>query len=115
MTDKTDNMRKLAAKVAALTDAQRAELAAKMPVITVKQHPLSIRNQILCAFQSESPVTVVGGFKQWIEAGRCVRKGEKGIYIMHPCTKKGEGESDESTFFRFAAIFDISQTDALAL
>ena len=110
--DKTQ-MRKLAAKVAAMSEDQRSELATKLPVITVERHVLSGRNAILCAWQFEVAPTVVGGFRQWQAAGRCVRKGEKAAYIMHPCTKKSELSDETSTFFRFAPIFDISQTDSL--
>jgi hypothetical protein len=108
----TTKMRELAGLVAKLSDEQRAEIAAKTPVITIERHSLSVRNAILCMYQIPS-VTVVGGFRQWLAAGRCVRKGERAAYIMHPCTKKGNDGEDGGVFFRFAPIFDISQTEEL--
>jgi hypothetical protein len=36
--------------------------------------------------------TYVAGFRRWLEFGRYVKKGEKGIAILAPMTYKGEGE-----------------------
>lgn len=106
-----------AAKVAALDDGQRAALAQSMPVVTIEGHPLSLRNNLLCVMQCAAPVTVVGGFRQWLAHGRCVRKGEHAMYILHPCAprKPADGEDAGQMYFREAAIFDVSQTDALDL
>lgn len=103
------HLAEFAAKVAAMPDADRAALAMKMPVTTIEGHPLSLRNNILCVLQSPDPITIVGGFRQWLAAGRCVRKGEKALYILYPCSKKDD--SDARIFFREAAIFDVSQTE----
>jgi len=108
-----EKMRKLASEVAAMTDAERAAMAAKILVITIERHVLSVRNTILCVMQCRT-VTVVGGFVQWKTAGRCVKKGESALWIMHPCTKKTDTGEPGETFFRFAPVFDISQTDALS-
>lgn len=108
-------MKKLAAyaeKIAAMPEAERAALAQTMPIVTIEGHPLSLRNNILCVLQSPRPLTIVGGFRQWLSAGRCVRKGEKALYILHPCAKKSADDSEKSgVYFREAAIFDVSQTD----
>lgn len=106
-----------AAQVAAMTEAQRAELAARFPIVTIERHALSVRNNILCAMQTPAPLTIVGGFRQWLNAGRCVRKGEKALYILCPMTRKaGEGDKADTegnvTFFREVPIFDVAQTDA---
>ena len=104
-----------AEKIAAMPEADRAALAQTMPIVTIEGHPLSLRNNILCVLQSPAPVTIVGGFRQWLGAGRCVRKGEKALYILYPCAKKSEETSEKSeVFFREAAIFDVSQTDVKA-
>lgn len=58
--------------------------------------------------------TNVSGFNQWLDAGRCVRKGETGIAIWCPCKKKAKaGEEENDVYFRIGYVFDISQTDVL--
>lgn len=64
------------------------------------------------------------GFNKWKEAGRVVRKGEKGLKIFAPSKRKirdeetGEKLIDEATgkdreqeFFIMVSVFDIAQTD----
>ena len=46
-------------------------------------HRYSLRNTLLIAFQCPH-ATHVAGFRRWLELGRCVRKGEKGIRIFAP-------------------------------
>jgi hypothetical protein len=43
----------------------------------------SFRNQLLIGLQMPD-ATYVRGFKAWIDAGRCVRKGETSIRIFAP-------------------------------
>jgi hypothetical protein len=106
-----------AKRVAALTEDQRAALAASMPIINIEKHALSIRNNCLIALQTSAPVTVVAGFRQWLAAGRCVRKGESALWILAPMTRKAKAEDqtddDTVTFFREVPVFDIGQTDEL--
>jgi len=102
-----------AARLATLTKEQRATMAQTCPIVTIEQHPLSLRNNLLCMWQIATP-TVVGGFRQWLVAGRCVRKGEKAAYIMHPCAgRKADDGTDGKMYFRETAVFDISQTEAI--
>lgn len=103
----------LSRKIAAMDDIQRAQLAATMPIVTVAGHALSVHNACLIAMQCHS-ATVVGGFKQWIAAGRCVRKGEHGMMILVPASKK-DPETGEAgkTFFVPSYVFDVSQTEEL--
>lgn len=107
------HLAELAAKLAAMTEAQRAAVADRYPVVTVEGRTISVRNMCLCAMQSAAPVTMIGGFKQWLTAGRCVRKGERAIYILHPCMTKGEDGEESVAYFREVPVFDVSQTDAL--
>lgn len=99
-------------QIAAMCDEEREALAARSPIVTIEQRPLSARNQCLIAMQRPS-ATIVGGFRQWLNAGRCVRKGEKGLTILVPAAKKGKpdqpAESDSVWFMR-GTVFDISQT-----
>jgi hypothetical protein len=103
----------LARQIAQLSDEQRAALAMQCPVTTCEGHTLSIRNQALIALQFPA-ATLVGGFRQWLKAGRAVRKGEHGfmIWIASGGDVKEDGTADETRFL-IGTIFDVSQTDAL--
>jgi len=109
-----DKMKAYAAQVAAMTEGERADVAARMPIVTIEGHALSVRNNVLCAIQASAPVTVVGGFRQWIAHGRCVRKGEHALYILRPCEKKSDdADGETSRFFLSVPVFDVAQTDVL--
>ncbi len=95
-------------------------------------HRYSFGNQILIAIQAPA-ATRVAGFGTWKSLSRQVRKGEKGIAILAPCTYRPK--TDESTptqdtdnatnadaeqnsptrrqlrGFRAAYVFDVAQTD----
>lgn len=119
-----DKMKAIAAQVAKMTEDERAAIAERMPVVTIAGHVISARNTVLLAMQQESPVTIIGGFRQWLEAGRVVRKGEKAAYILRPVTRKtegaqdgagdaGAGGEDVSRFFIQVPMFDVSQTNPM--
>jgi hypothetical protein len=80
-------------------------------------HRYSLRNTLLIAFQCPH-ATHVAGFRQWLELGRCVRKGEKAIRIFAPVRyrRPDEEQTDDKQTepqlvgFRLAAVFDVSQT-----
>jgi hypothetical protein len=125
---KNERLKAIAAKVAAMSEDQRAAIAEQMPVISIAGHVISARNTCLLSLQLPGPVTVVGGFRQWLDAGRCVRKGESAAYILKPATRKaraadgaeagaeagpdGSGETAVS-FYVPVPVFDVSQTDIL--
>jgi hypothetical protein len=55
------------------------------------------------------------GFRQWIEAGRQVKKGAKAIYILAPCMKlKKDEDTDEEklvlTSFKAVPVFRVEDT-----
>jgi antirestriction protein ArdC len=83
-------------------------------------HRYSLRNTLLIAFQCPH-ATHVAGFRRWLELGRCVRKGEKGIRILAPIRYRNSGGEQADTSeseqrlvgFRLAAVFDVSQTEPL--
>jgi antirestriction protein ArdC len=83
-------------------------------------HRYSLRNTLLIAFQCPH-ATHVAGFRQWLELGRCVRKGEKAIRIFAPVryrrTDDEQSDHKETELqlvgFRLAAVFDVSQTEPL--
>lgn len=87
----------------------------------VSFHDYSLNNQLLIACQRPD-ATRVAGYRKWQEMGRQVRKGEKAIEILAPCTKKRKVQVDspdgpieeEKRFvvgFRPVSVFDISQTE----
>ena len=127
MRDKRPNpnkerARELAKSIAAMSDEERQEFAMRAPVLTVDGRILSGKNQMLAAMQLQT-VTMIGGFRQWIGAGRVVKQGESALYIWIPSTRKiggdaadegaAGGEIEETRFF-LAPVFDVSQTQELA-
>lgn len=84
---------------------------------TCKFHNYSVNNIILIMMQKPE-ATLVAGYKAWqSKFKRQVRKGEKGITIIAPCShkvvKEVDGEEVEKvwTSFRATTVFDISQTE----
>ena len=109
-----DRFNELCKKIKAMGDGEKAKWVEEAgAVITVEGRALSPRNTILCYFQRPG-VTMVGGFRQWLAKGRCVRKGEHGLSILVPCGggKEQEGEIGD-VFFIAGTVFDVSQTDEL--
>ena len=119
MKPKKERVDELRAYLKSLTEDQRKEIADNLGYHNIEGHIFSGRNQVLLSFQTMGDNSVqgtFGGFKQWIKAGRFVRKGEHGHLIMFPSSQKIEkenGEADELKRFYFASVFDISQTDEL--
>lgn len=102
--------RKLAGDIGRMTPEARAALAAKLPVIaTVEGRSLSPFNQCLIASQCPT-ATLVGGFRQWIKAGRCVKKGEHGLALWVPTSTSEENGGDGETHFLMGTVFDVAQT-----
>lgn len=111
--ERREKFAQLVKQVADLTDEQRAELASKMFVTTCEGHTLSTTNQMLVALQF-GEATIVGGFNQWKAHGRTVKRGEHGIMIWIPKTKREEDEPRETPEYFFTGyVFDVSQTEAL--
>lgn len=90
-------------------------------IISITGKPLSLFNS--CLILSQFNASVVGGFNQWKEAGRVVKKGEKGIQIYFPAFGKSEEAADgaeasaegeqQSKRFRIGYVFDVTQTDEI--
>jgi len=120
--------------VAALVDS---EAWRAMLDTAARFHNYSLGNLLLIALQAPT-ASRVAGFRTWQSLGRQVRKGERGIAILAPCTyrpKRGtgaqEGANDDTEGaaaqgggaeetrpvrrqvrgFRRAFVFDIAQTD----
>lgn len=114
-------------QVADTPELERIEMANRLGLVTCEGHSLSPGNQYLIALQCPT-ASVMGGFRQWLKHGRCVRKGEHGAMIWVPTGSKSVNEpttakaeivtADESngagdTRFIIGTVFDIGQTDAL--
>lgn len=108
--------------VSAMSEDERADLARRMPIVNVTGHSLSVFNNCLLIKQSSgAPLTIVGGFKQWLAAGRCVAAGQHGYAIWYPRGKRkaadgpeaADDEKRSAVSFGTATVFDISQTVAL--
>ena|SRR3990167_5982280 len=118
--ERRNTFRALAGKIGRMTADERGALAASLPVIaTVEGRTLSVFNQCLVASQCPT-ATLVGGFQQWIKAGRVVCKGEHGLAIWVPTHAKadpnaqsGEMSSADETRFIMGTVFDVSQTDEI--
>lgn len=108
-------MRALTKRISAMSKPERDQLAATCPVVTIEGRALSLKNQCLIALQMPT-ATVVGGFRQWLKAGRCVKKGEHGACIWIPLGRKNketdETEQSDSRAFILANVFDVSQTES---
>ena len=106
--------RKLAHDIGAMPDDKRAELARTLPVVvTVEGRTLSPTNTMLVVMQCPS-ATIIGGFRQWLKAGRVVRKGEHGLSIWIPSGIKNDDNGvPDDVHFLMGTVFDVSQTEAV--
>ena len=90
----------------------------RMLKTAAKFHRYSLSNILLIQLQ-KADATMVAGFRRWKELGRTVRKGERGIQIIAPCsyrTKIEDDSGEEKSFhqlrgFRIVHVFDILQTE----
>lgn len=101
--------------VAAMSDAERAQLLEKTGTVTMCDgHLCSTNNTLFLAAQLPT-VSVVGGFDQWRQFGRHVKLGETGLGIWIPKRgkKKDDAEADDDTpsGFFMGSVFDITQTE----
>jgi antirestriction protein ArdC len=81
-------------------------------------HNYSFGNVILIYLQRPD-ASLVAGFQSWKKSKRHVKKGEKGIRILAPVTRKLDDEESTDAKdgqrrvcgFRTVSVFDVSQTD----
>ncbi len=121
--ERRERFRSLAASVAALSPEQRNSLVARLgAVVTVEGHPLSLGNTCLVLLQIPT-ASMVGGFQQWLKAGRAVQKGQHGCMIWIPTGRGKAGEDNpaadpeaapERQGFVMGTVFDVSQTAPVA-
>jgi hypothetical protein len=115
---KRAKFRELVKMMSELPEEQKQALVAKIGAIpTCAGRVLSFYNTCLVIHQLPN-ATMVGGFQQWLQAGRCVKKGETGLMIWIPAVRNreaiSEGEANEAEMhFFMGTVFDISQTKEL--
>lgn len=119
----------LAKRVAALTDDERAALVARVgAIVTCEGRALSVHNS--CLVLSQLPTaSMVGGFRQWQAHGRSVKRGERGLMIWVPTSRRGDAEPGAAegppvaaagaaegagtrAGFVTGTVFDVTQTEA---
>lgn len=115
------------AATAIVSAFQAGNLPQALAPMFVKRHdnlPMrkwSWHNQLLCILGGCSDAR---GFRQWEEAGRHVKKGERSrVFILCPCIRKETGTDDSGQSverqrvygFKAQAVFDVEQTDGKAL
>jgi len=106
--------------VARMTDDERAALVARVgAIVTCEGRALSAFNSCLVLTQLPT-ASMVGGFWQWKDKGRSVRKGAHGLMIWIPTKGKDDADqpSGEETEgvpkragFIMGTVFDITQTE----
>jgi hypothetical protein len=120
---KRAKFRALIKQIADMPEDRRQELT-RGQVVTVDGHALSLVNTLLCVLQLPG-VSIVGGFRQWLKAGRCVMKGQHGASIWIPTMKATDAGPEpaaadldadapvkSSRRFMCGTVFDIAQTAA---
>lgn len=121
-------------RAADLLADQDAVTAILTHLVTVSRSPkilgYSLRNQAMLIAQASDRgivLTDVDTFRGWVERGRCVRRGERGLRIVAPrgiddgedadaesnSAEEEEEEVEGRPVFRMVAVFDISQTDGM--
>jgi antirestriction protein ArdC len=79
-----------------------------------KFHAYSFRNSFLIYTQCPA-ATYVAGYHAWLKLGRHVRKGESGISILAPMTRKAkDDEGNDKAYicgFKSTTVFDVNQTE----
>lgn len=81
--------------------------------VAARFHRYSTRNTLLIAAQRPD-ATRVAGYRTWQSLGRNVKRGEHGIAIMAPVTRKvddDEGKERVLAGFRIVHVFDVAQTE----
>lgn len=109
-----ERIKDLLSQLANMSEEQRAEFSAAVPVVNPEGRVYSPRNQQLLLLQFDNP-TVCGGYKQWKQHGRQVKKGSQGALIWFPVGPKDKesGEIEEAERFYTGVVFDISQTEEI--
>jgi len=108
---KQERMKALRERLANLGEDERKALLDRGLVATVEGRVLSMHNTLMVYLQSSDRIpTVVGGYRQWLKAGKQVQKGAHGMIIWFPAGEKNEDDDIvEASHFYTTTVFDISQ------
>jgi antirestriction protein ArdC len=92
--------------------AGKSERLEQYLAFAARFHHYSAYNQMLI-FMQQPQATYVAGYKTWQEMGYQVRRGEKGIRILAPRTRKQVDaetqEKKQSLYFVTVSVFDAAQ------
>lgn len=112
--EKMARIKAIREKILSLSQQEREALSSTL-IPTIEGRFLSPHNVLMIVHQFSFQPTVVGGFRQWLKAGRSVKKGEHGAVILYPVGPKNqEGNLEEAERFYSATVFDISQTETIS-
>lgn len=94
-------------------DIPEAVAVASFPIPDIPSANWSISNRTIQFIFGTSDSR---GYRQWLEAGRQVKKGAKALYILAPCIKKQKDEETEEdkfvlTSFKAVPVFRVEDTD----
>src|SRR5438132_7155820 len=107
---------------AAFAELVSSEVWARMLRVAARFHHYSPAN-VLLILRQRPDASRVAGYRTWQSLGRQVRRGERGIAILAPCSYKArldeEHDRDDADDeprrvlrgFKVAHVFDIDQTD----
>src|SRR3989337_1437699 len=92
-------------QLANLSAEQKQALIDRGLIATIEGRVLSGHNTILLYLQSNGRIpTVVGGYRQWLKAGRQVQKGQHGSTIWFPVGPKDEEGTVQAESFYTATV-----------
>ena len=118
-TERTTREQKLDAARAVLNAgfdsvAGDPEALARFLAFRSRFHDYSLNNAVLIWCQRPTARHCMG-YRAWQGHGRQVRKGERGLTILAPVTRKREETADDRAVvgYRTATVFDYEQTDAV--
>lgn len=111
--ERRERFKELAKRIADIPPETRSAMAMESGIRTIEGRALSPVN--CCLILTQCPgASVVGGFRQWLAAGRCVAKGQHGLSLWIPTKRKTTneetGEESEKAGFVMGTVFDIGQT-----
>jgi antirestriction protein ArdC len=114
--DRSQELKGLAANLVASLAAGHSEQFDQFVATAARFHSYSAGNRLLIYAQLPT-ASRVAGFQRWLDLGRHVAKGGRALWIWAPCPvrklaedERGEEVEVTRTFFRPAAVFDVSST-----
>lgn len=122
--DRKEQLAGLASRIRAMSEGQKRELVERFgSIFTPEGHALSLFNTVGLIQQAGGrSLGQVGGFRQWLKAGRMVRKGEHACGVIwvplhgkkSAKTPSEEGENavaPQKPRFKIIPVFSVDQTE----